>query len=180
MIVKLNFVPKEEKERFVIRVSWTKVYLLCLALAVILVLASFGWLHRELYILRSERDYLQKEKKRYEVIIKRVEELKKQDEEIRNRIETIISLKEKRGFSLKILDNVVLAVPMGKMYLTNFEMGRSSVRIKGFSIDYENVAAFLRNLERRSGLFKEVALEYTQQKEVKGYNLVEFRVSVRY
>ncbi|WP_068669118.1 PilN domain-containing protein [Thermosulfurimonas dismutans] len=180
MIIKLNFIPREERKRFVFRVSWLNLYISVLLILLVTILFSFIWINRELALLEREKSFLQQERNRYRKVIRKIGQLKKENQEIKNRIEAIINLKKKKGHNIKVLDDVLLAVPLGKIYLTRLELSNSMVTIVGFAVDYENVAIFLKKLESTGDLFKEVNLQYTKQKNVKGYNLVEFRIWIKY
>ena len=178
-MIKINFVREREKKKKFFKLDWFKIYICLVLLSFLFVLFSFSWIQREINEKNREKMALKKEKARYVVLMKKIEALKKEDAELRNRIQTIIDLKNKRGHLLRIFDEIVLSVPLGKMYLVNLSLHNARAILSGFALDYENVAVFLKHLENKS-VFKRADLLYTKQKEIKGYSVVEFKVSLEF
>ncbi|MBX6423656.1 PilN domain-containing protein [Thermosulfurimonas sp. F29] len=178
-MIKINFVKEREKRKFVLRIDWLKIYFLSACLCLFLVIFSFLAIQREINDKNREKELLQRERARYIILIKKIEKLKKEDDELKNRIQTIIDLKRKRGQLLKIFDEIMLSVPIGKMYLVNFSLHNNRAIVSGFALDYENVAVYLKALESKK-LFKRTDLLYTKQKEIKGYNLIEFKINLEF
>ncbi len=177
-MIKINFVREKEKERK-FRLDWFKVYIFFVFLSVLFVLSSFFWIQKEIAQRNKEKLALEKEKSRYIVLMKKLEALKKEDLELRNRIQTIIDLKKKRGHLLRVFDEVLLSVPLGRMYLVNFSLYNKKATLSGFAMNYENVDIFIKRVEKRF-IFKRTDLLYNKQKKIKGYNLIEFKINLEF
>ncbi len=179
MIIRINFVPKEEKKKITLRLNWGYVYLICLGLTVCFILVSFVYINHKQSSLLKKKSELEFQRLRYIAVLKQIKSLEKENRELKRRINTIISLKKYRGYQLKVFDKVLLCVPLGELYLTNFVMKDSLVYVEGIASDYGSVADFLERLENEK-IFSEVVLQDTKQKVLKNMVVVEFRVSIKY
>ncbi|RUM89838.1 MAG: hypothetical protein DSZ24_00185 [Thermodesulfatator sp.] len=176
MIIKFNFVPKKKKKPL-LTFDWQKAYIVFIFIVVSGIIFSFLSLNRQLEQLENQKKYLEREKQKYMAIIKQIKQLEKKDEQLSHIIKAIVDLQGRRGTNLKIFDEVMLSVPLGKVYLSQFSLKNGRVLVNGFAMDYDNVAHFLSNLKKK-GTFTDVGLQYAKKRKLGHYELIEFKITL--
>jgi type IV pilus assembly protein PilN len=148
--------------------------LMVYGLSVVLILTVMGYtffhLTSTLSGLKEDEKRIQDELKSYEQTIKRIAELEKKIKEIRAKLEVIRELEKNKSGPVHLLDEIALAVPKEKLWLSSMKETKGSLTITGTAMDNETVALFMINLEN-SDYISGVDLQSAKLREIKEYKL---------
>jgi type IV pilus assembly protein PilN len=144
------------------------------ALSVVLLFSIMGYtffhLTSTLSGLKEDEKRIQDELKSYEQTIKRIAELEKKIKEIRAKLEVIRELERNKTGPVHLLDEIALAVPKEKLWLSSMKETKGSLTLTGTAMDNETVALFMTNLEK-SDYISGVDLQSAKLREIKDYKL---------
>jgi type IV pilus assembly protein PilN len=146
------------------------VYGLSVVLLVTLMGLTFINLTSTLSGLKEDEKRIQDELKSYEQTIKRIAELEKKIKEIRDKLAVIRELEKNKTGPVHLLDEIALAVPKEKLWLSSMKETKGSLTITGTAMDNETVALFMTNLEK-SDYISGVDLQSAKLREIKEYKL---------
>jgi type IV pilus assembly protein PilN len=148
--------------------------LMVYGLSVVLLLSIMGYtffyLTSTLNGLKEDEKRIQDELKTYEQTIKRIAELEKKIKEIRAKLEVIQELERNKTGPVHLLDELALAVPKEKLWLSSMKETKGSLTLTGTAMDNETVALFMTNLEQ-SDYISGVELQSAKLREIKEYKL---------
>jgi type IV pilus assembly protein PilN len=148
--------------------------LMIYGLSVVLLFCVMGYtlfyLTSTLSGLKDEEKRIQDELKTYEQTIKRIAELEKKIKEIRAKLEVIRELEKNKTGPVHLLDEIALAVPKEKLWLSGMKETKGSLTLTGTAMDNETVALFMTNLEQ-SEYISGVDLQSAKLREIKDYKL---------
>jgi len=148
--------------------------LMVYGLSVVLLLSIMGYtffyLTSTLSGLKEDEKRIQDELKTYEQTIKRIAELEKKIKEIRAKLEVIQELEKNKTGPVHLLDELALAVPKEKLWLSSMKETKGSLTLTGTAMDNETVALFMTNLEQ-SDYISGVELQSAKLREIKEYKL---------
>jgi type IV pilus assembly protein PilN len=148
--------------------------LMVYGLSVVLLLSIMGYtffyLTSTLNGLKEDEKRIQDELKTYEQTIKRIAELEKKIKEIRAKLEVIQELEKNKTGPVHLLDELALAVPKEKLWLSSMKETKGSLTLTGTAMDNETVALFMTNLEQ-SDYISGVELQSAKLREIKEYKL---------
>ena len=148
--------------------------LMVYGLSVVLLLSIMGYtffyLTSTLNGLKEDEKRIQDELKTYEQTIKRIAELEKKIKEIRAKLEVIRELEKNKTGPVHLLDELALAVPKEKLWLSSMKETKGSLTLTGTAMDNETVALFMTNLEQ-SDYISGVELQSAKLREIKEYKL---------
>ena len=148
--------------------------LMVYGLSVVLLLSIMGYtffyLTSTLNGLKEDEKRIQDELKTYEQTIKRIAELEKKIKEIRAKLEVIQELERNKTGPVHLLDELALAVPKEKLWLSGMKETKGSLTLTGTAMDNETVALFMTNLEN-SDYISGVELQSAKLREIKEYKL---------
>jgi len=126
--------------------------LMIYGLSVVLLFSVMGYtlfyLTSTLNGLKEDEKRVQEELKTYELTIKRIGELEKKIKEIRAKLEVIRELERNKSGPVHLLDEIAMAVPKEKLWLSSVKETRGSLTMTGTAMDNETVALFMTNLEK--------------------------------
>jgi type IV pilus assembly protein PilN len=108
----------------------------------------FFYLTSTLNGLKEDEKRIQDELKTYEQTIKRIAELESKIKEIRGKLEVIRELERNKTGPVHLLDEIALAVPKEKLWLSSMKETRGSLTLTGTAMDNETIALFMTNLEK--------------------------------
>jgi len=131
---------------------------------------TFFYLKSTLSGLKDEEKRIQDELKSYEQTIKRIAELEKKIKEIRAKLEVIRELEKNKTGPVHLLDEIALAVPKDKLWLSGMKETKGSLTLTGTAMDNETVALFMTNLEQSEHI-SSVDLQSAKLREIKEYKL---------
>jgi type IV pilus assembly protein PilN len=126
--------------------------LMVYGLSVVLLLTIMGWglfhLTSTLKDLNKEREDIEVKLKGHEQTIKRIAELEKKIKEIRAKLEVIRELERNKTGPVHLLDEIAMAVPREKLWLSSMKEAKGTLVLTGTAMDNETVALFMTNLEK--------------------------------
>ena len=148
--------------------------LMIYALSVVLFFVIMGWgfihLSTTLSSLKTEEENKQKELKSYEATIKKIVELEKKIKEIRDKLAVIRELERNKTGPVHLLDEIAMAVPREKLWLSSMKETRGSLTLTGTAMDNETIALFMTNLEQ-SEYISGVDLQSAKLRTIPDYKL---------
>jgi type IV pilus assembly protein PilN len=169
-MIRINLLPfraARKKENIRRQIS---IYVLGVACLFALMILFFIKLNGTLNGLKDKEQNLQAELKTYEATIKRISELEKKIKEIRAKLDVIRELERNKTGPVHLLDEIAMAVPKDKLWLTSLKEARGSLTLTGTAMDNETVALFMTNLEQ-SEYVSNVELQSTRLRSLPEYKL---------
>jgi len=131
---------------------------------------TFFYLTATLNGLKEEEKRIQDELKTYEQTIKKIAELDKKIKEIRAKLEVIRELERNKTGPVHLLDEIALAVPKEKLWLSSMKESKGTLTLTGTAMDNETVALFMTNLEK-SDYISGVDLQSAKLRIIPDYKL---------
>jgi len=171
-MIRINLLPfraARKKENIRRQIS---VYVLSVGFLLMVMIYFFIQLSSTLNGLKTDEQGLQAELKKYEATIKRIAELEKKIKEIRAKLEVIRELERNKTGPVHLLDEIAIAVPREKLWITSLKESMGSLTLTGTAMDNETVALFMTNLEQ-SDYISSVELQSARLR-----NLPEHKLSV--
>jgi type IV pilus assembly protein PilN len=120
--------------------------------------------------LRKEEQQIRVELAGYKKTIERINNLEKKIAEIRKKLDVIKDLEKKKTGPVLLLDQIAMAVPKEKLWLTSLDEKNGKLTLNGTAMDNETVAVFMTNLEN-SELITAVDLKSTRLRSLPKYKL---------
>jgi type IV pilus assembly protein PilN len=122
------------------------------ALVVVLLFTVMAYytvqLHSSLSNLKEEEKDVRSELKTYQSTVNKINQLSKRIKEIKAKLKVIRQLEKKKTGPVHLLEEVSLAVPKDKLWLSTFKESKGTLRMTGTAMDNETVALFMTNLEK--------------------------------
>ena len=169
-MIRINLLPfraARKKENIRRQIS---IYALSVAFLFIVMIYFFLQLNGTLNRLKEDEKRLQAEIKTYEATIKQITELEKKIKEIKAKLDVIRELEKNKTGPVHLLDEIAMAVPKEKLWLTSMKESRGTLVLTGTAMDNETVALFMTNLEQ-SDYISNVELQSTRLKNLPAYKL---------
>lgn len=120
--------------------------------------------------LKKEEQQISVELAGYKKTIARINSLEKKIAEIRKKLDVIKDLEKKKTGPVLLLDQIAMAVPKEKLWLTSLDEKKGKLTLNGTAMDNETVAVFMTNLEN-SELITSVDLKSTRLRSLPKYKL---------
>lgn len=143
-------------------------------LSVVFASVVMGWyfmkLSSTLKDLKTEEQDIKKELAGYQKTIERINSLEQKIAEIRKKLDVIKDLEKKKTGPVLLLDQIAMAVPKEKLWLTSLAEKEGKLTLNGTAMDNETVAVFMTNLEN-SELITAVDLKSTKLRSLPEYKL---------
>ncbi|WP_027357897.1 PilN domain-containing protein [Desulforegula conservatrix] len=178
-MIRINLLPfraARRKENIRRQIS---IFFLGLILSILIMLVYSMMLGTKIGKLETKLAKTKEDLKIYEKKAKEVDEMKKQLELLKMKMDVIASLEKNRKIPLEMLDEMSNATIRNRMWLTELNSG-SSLELKGFAIDNQTVADFMKNLEK-SKFYSAINLKTIKQQSLtKGSKKGESNVDLRY
>jgi type IV pilus assembly protein PilN len=171
-MIRINLLPfraARKKENIRRQLS---IYVLSVVCLLLLMGLFFLNLNRKVTALKEDRFAKKKELATYAETTKKISELKKKIAEIRAKLDVIKDLESKKTGPVLLLDELSMAVPKEKLWLTSLDESKGILTLRGTAMDNDTVALFMTNLERSKHVLS-VDLKSTKLK-----NLKQFKLSV--
>jgi type IV pilus assembly protein PilN len=102
----------------------------------------------ELSSLQERKQQVESELATYQETIKKIQELEKQIAEITKKLNVIKELEEQKTGPVRLLDQVAMAVPKDKLWLTEFVEKEGRLTLTGTAMDNETVSLYMTELEK--------------------------------
>ena len=103
---------------------------------------------QELSSLQERKQHVEAELATYQETIKKIESLEKQIAEITKKLNVIKELEEQKTGPVRLLDQVAMAVPKDKLWLTEFVEKEGRLTLTGTAMDNETVSLYMTELEK--------------------------------
>jgi type IV pilus assembly protein PilN len=169
-MIRINLLPfRAARKKENIRRQLT-VFGLSVLFAAVVMAYIFLQLRSELSSLQEEEQRLKVELAGYKKTIERINSLEKKIAEIRKKLDVIKDLEKKKTGPVLLLDQIAVAVPKEKLWLTSLVEKKGKLTLNGTAMDNETVAVFMTNLER-SELITAVDLKSTKLRTLPKYKL---------
>jgi type IV pilus assembly protein PilN len=171
-MIRINLLPfraarkKENIRRQITVFGLTVVFLL------LVLIYYFFSLNSQLSQLKADEQRLQAELVTFEKTLQKISELEKKIKEIKTKLAVIKDLEKGKTGPLRLLDEIAMAVPKDKLWLTSFSESAGVLKLTGTAMDNETVALFMTNLEKSEHITG-VELQST-----KLTNLAQYRLNV--
>ncbi|MBN1106758.1 MAG: PilN domain-containing protein [Deltaproteobacteria bacterium] len=171
-MIKINLLPfraakKRENIKRQITIFFGVVVALLLAMTYF-----FINLNSELTALQTQQKQLSDELAGYEKTLARIAELEKKSKEIKSKLDVIKDLEKKKTGPILLLDEIAMAVPKDKLWLTSLSETAGVLKLTGTAMDNETVALFMTNLE------KSPHITSVELQSARLTNLAQYRLNV--
>jgi len=146
-MIRINLLPfraARKKENIRRQISVFVLSVVCLALLMGFVFLN---LSRNVAALETDMSSKKKELATYAETTKKIEELKKKIAEVRAKLNVIKELESKKTGPVLLLDELSMAVPKEKLWLTELNEKNGILTLQGTAMDNDTVALFMTNLE---------------------------------
>ncbi|MEJ2689118.1 MAG: PilN domain-containing protein [Deltaproteobacteria bacterium] len=176
-MIRINLLPiKQIRQKAALRQQ--VMGFLCLFLLVLVSLAvTYQWQASTISSLNASIAKLNKEKGRYNKIIKEIAELKKTKNLLDAKVNAIKQLKEKSSLAVHIVDEVATRTPQDRMWLTGLTQNGSTLSLQGVALDNATIAQYMQSMEE-SPYFMNAELKNSSLTQVSGQKLKSFSMTL--
>ena len=169
-MIKINLLPfraarKKENIRRQISIYFLSVVFLCAAMGYL-----YTDLNRKLGPLRAEREQKNKELSAYAGTTQKIAEIRGKIGRIGSKLEVIRELERNKSGPVQLLDEISMAVPKDKLWLSSLKEKSGILTLEGSAMDNDTVALFMTSLEKAQHIIA-VDLESTKLKNLPKYKL---------
>jgi type IV pilus assembly protein PilN len=169
-MIRINLLPFRAARKKENIKRQTTMYGLSVALLLMVMVYYSLRLGNQLSFMQTQQKKLSTELATYQRTIRRIDELDKKIDELRSKLEVIKKLEKNKTGPVHLLDEIAMAVPKDKLWLTSLQENKGSLTLQGTAMDNETVALFMTNLEK-SKYLKSVDLESTRMRSLPQYKL---------
>jgi type IV pilus assembly protein PilN len=169
-MIRINLLPfraARKKENIRRQLS---IYAGCVVIAILFLAWNVIKLNSTLSKKKEEEQRIRVELAGYKKTIERINNLEKKIAEIRKKLDVIKDLEKKKTGPVLLLDQIAMAVPKEKLWLTSLVEKKGKLTLNGTAMDNETVAGFMTNLEN-SELITAVDLKSTRLRSLPKYKL---------
>ncbi len=177
-MIRINLLPfrvekkKEDVKRQIL------IYLLSLSLLISFSVFIDRRLDQEIIRLEKIRENKKRELLRYEKINRRIRRIKRKIKEYRRKIELIKRIAAYRLEPVKVIDEMVMAIPAGDLWLHSLKLSQGRLFLEGSAKDNDTVASFMERLKKMDHI-EDVKLEVTRLAIINGFKVCNFRLSCK-
>ncbi len=169
-MIRINLLPfRAARKKENIRRQLT-IFTLAVVFALVVMAYYFMKLSTTLSDRKKEEQQIKVELAGYKKTIERINNLEKKIAEIRKKLDVIKDLEKKKIGPVLLLDQIAVAVPKEKLWLTSFVEKKGKLTLNGTAMDNETVAVFMTNLENAE-LITAVDLKNTRLRSLPKYKL---------
>jgi type IV pilus assembly protein PilN len=169
-MIKINLLPfRAARRKENIRRQIT-VYVLSVVLILLLAGYLFLNLNGTLSALADEKAAQNKELAKYADTIRKIKAIEKKVAEIEEKLSVISELEKNKTGPVRLLDEIAMAIPKDRLWLTSIQERKGSLSLSGTAMDNDTVALFMTNLEN-SPQITSVDLQSTKLQNLKAYKL---------
>ncbi len=179
-MIRINLLPfraARKKENIRRQVS-----IFVLSLIFVLTLMAYFWLNfnNTIAALKTERDQKQAKLDSFADVLEQIKEIEKKIAQLQRKLDAIRGLEESKTGPVKLLDEISMAVPRGRLWLNSLSEKQGVLKLNGTAKDNDTVALFMTNLEKGKQI-KSVDLDSVKSTTMKEYekDLVDFSLTCR-
>ncbi len=176
-MIQINLLPvREWRKKEAVR-QQISIFILSLTLILTVLIAVGLTIQGRVRAQRLELKQLEKQKLRLSYVNQKIKTVNKKTKEVEEKFKAIEKLQKGRTLTVKTLDELVSAIPIDRLWLTNLSLKNNRLTISGVALDNHTVALFMRRLED-SPVFSWIRLKNTSLKPVQGHDLMEFGINM--
>ena len=171
-MIRINLLPfRVARKRENVR---KQVTFYALVVVFFLVLAGYYFLQlsSSLSAKKAEEEKIRAELVTYQQTLNKIKALEKAIKEVKTKLNVIAKLEEGKAGPVFLLDEISMAVPKDKLWLTTLKEGGGNLSLAGTAMDNETVALFMNNLEGSEHIVS------VDLQNVKLRSLPQFRLNV--
>jgi len=128
--------------------------------------------------LQNQKNHLQAEKRKYNVVLAQIRKIKKEQELLRIKLEAIEKLQENSQLPVRVLDEIAKLTPSNRMWLKSLDMAHDVISLSGIALDNATIAQYMEQI-KLSPFFTEADLANSSMTKVADKKLKSFTLSVR-
>jgi len=171
-MIRINLLPfRVARKRENVKRQVT-VYTLVVVFSLVLAGYYFLQLSSSLSAKKAEEEKIRAELVTYQQTLNKIKALEKAIKEVKTKLNVINKLEEGKAGPVLLLDEISMAVPKDKLWLTTLKEGGGNLSLAGTAMDNETVALFMNNLEGSEHIIS------VDLQNVKLRNLPQFRLNV--
>ncbi len=176
-MIKINLLPvREWRRREAVRRQISLLFLSTLLLFVTLFAVGVTY-QQKLQNRRAKLRELEARKKQLVFVEKKIKEINAKRKELEVKFEAMERLQEGRTKTVQVLDDIVSAIPIDRVWLTSLKYSGSSVVLSGVALDNHTVALFMRRIQA-SPWFSSVKLTSTSLTRKNEHQLTNFALTI--
>ena len=169
-MIRINLLPFRAARRKENIKRQITVYFLSIVLAFVVMGYLFLNLSSTLSALAVQKDEKNREFARYAVVVRKIKAIEKKVREIQTKLDVIRELEKNKTGPVFLLDEIAMAVPKNRLWLTSLKERRGTLTLTGTAMDNDTVALFMDNLERSKHITS-VDLKRTRLRYLKKHKL---------
>lgn len=176
-MITINLLPVREWRRKEAVRRQVSVYFLSMVLLILVLVATGITLQGKVHLQRQELARLEQEKKKLSYVDKKIKQVKEARKKVEDKFKAIEKLQQGRTLSVMLLDELVTAIPIDRLWFKNFKLTHRTIDLTGYALDNHTVALFMKRLDS-SPFFNKVNLSNTEtyflDENLKEYTLKDF------
>ena len=169
-MIRINLLPFRAARRKENIKRQITVYFLSIVLAFVVMGYLFLNLSSTLSALAVQKDEKNREFARYAVVVRKIKAIEKKVREIQTKLDVIRELEKNKTGPVFLLDEIAMAVPKNRLWLTSLKERKGTLTLTGTAMDNDTVALFMDNLERSKHITS-VDLKRTRLRYLKKHKL---------
>ncbi len=147
-MIKINLLPfRAAKKRENIK-RQISIYVLTIVLLFGAMFYVFLNVNSDLESAKTKEKKLRQELAAFQETLKKIGELEKKIKEVKLKLTVIKDLEKKKTGPVHLLDEIAMAVPKDKLWLTSLSESAGVLKLAGTAMDNETVALFMTSLEK--------------------------------
>jgi type IV pilus assembly protein PilN len=171
-MIRINLLSDREAIRKETTRQQVSIFILTICLMVVILGGIQFYQYQQKKDLREQIQDVEQALKELEKKVGEVERYKEAKMELETKLQIIEQLQKGKLLVVQLLDGIGETIPE-KMWLDELGLKGVKVSIKGYAVDNETIAAFMKELQRMKA-FQNVELLWTEKKEVEGIGMKHF------
>ena len=171
-MIRINLLSDREAIRKETTRQQVSIFILTLCLLVVILGGIQFYQYQQKKDLREQIQDVEQTLKELEKKVGEVERYKEAKMELETKLQIIEQLQKGKLLVVQLRDGIGETIPE-KMWLDELGLKGVKFSIKGYAVDNETIAAFMKELQRMKA-FQNVELLWTEKKEVEGIGMKHF------
>ena len=175
-MIRINLLPFRKARKLEDLRMQISIYILSVVLVVVVLGFSWMKISSELEDVKENNAKLRKELASYSEMLKQITALKNKRKDLQKKLDIIRGLEAQKAGPVQLFDEISIAVPKGRLFMTSLSEKGNSVVMAGVATDYDTVAKFMTNLEKTETIdnvtLKSVKLTEKDEQSVCDFSLV--------
>ena len=153
-MIRINLLPFRKARKLEDLRMQISIYVLSVVLVVVVLGFSWMKISSELEDVKETNAKLKKELASYSEMLKQIKALKAKRADLQKKLDVIQGLEAQKAGPVQLFDEISMAVPKGRLFLTSLSEKGGSLAMAGVATDYDTVAKFMINLEKTETIAK--------------------------